>query len=152
MMMNEGQMQDFRLAVLADLAQAVPDGMGRTALMKCVFFLQEVRGVPLGYRFGLYTYGPYDASVLEDVKLAQARGILLSKVVEYSNGYGYAIRPGDAAADVQARASEQLAEHQAALKWVREEFAHRSASELEMASTLVFVDFVSSHKTVWFPA
>jgi uncharacterized protein YwgA len=113
--------------------------MGRTALMKCVFFLQEARGVPLGYRFGLYTYGPYDASVLEDVKLAQAKGILVSKVVEYRNGYGYAIQPAEGAAEVRARASEKLTAHRAALKWVREKFARRSASELEMASTLVFV-------------
>ena len=34
---------------------------GKTAFMKMAYLLQELYGVPLGYRFSLYTYGPYSS-------------------------------------------------------------------------------------------
>lgn len=142
-MRDDREQLDFRMAIIAALAQAVPGGMGRTAVMKCLFFLQEARGVPLGYRFGLYTYGPYDAEVLQDLKLAQAEGVLASHVVAYPHGYGYAIEAAPGAAAVSTRASSLLARHEEALQWVSTTFAHRSASDLEMASTILYVDRAS---------
>jgi hypothetical protein len=138
--MSDDELLDFRMAVIAELAGGLPGGIGRTALMKCLYFLQEARDVPLGYRFGLYTYGPYDARVLQDVKLAQGRGVLSSHVVAYPNGYGYAIEPAAGAEKARTRSSGRLKGYRDALDWVRRNFAGRSATELETASTLVFVD------------
>jgi hypothetical protein len=40
-----------RTALIADLVRKAPAGFGQTALMKCLYFLQTVRRVPLGYHF-----------------------------------------------------------------------------------------------------
>src|ERR1700674_384358 len=57
-----------RLAVLTRLVKRSPmKDLGRTAIMKLAYFLTIVRDVPLGYRFTLYSYGPSDSSVLQDV-------------------------------------------------------------------------------------
>jgi hypothetical protein len=40
-----------RIALIADLVRKAPAGFGQTALMKCFYFLQTVRRVPLGYHF-----------------------------------------------------------------------------------------------------
>jgi hypothetical protein len=41
--------------------------------MKCLYFLQTVRRVPLRYHFGLYTYGPFDSDVLIDLSLGTVK-------------------------------------------------------------------------------
>jgi hypothetical protein len=62
-----------RIGLIAYLAKRSP--IGRTALMKYCYFLQALRGVPLGYNFSLYSYGPFDAAVLSDLGDAEALGL-----------------------------------------------------------------------------
>ena len=42
-------------------------GMGKTAVMKAMFMLQQVKGLSLGCDFSIYTYGPYAAEIMEDI-------------------------------------------------------------------------------------
>jgi uncharacterized protein len=135
---NEGG-REFRVGVIAALTQRAAGGLGRTAIMKLAYFLQILKGVPLGYSFRLYTYGPYDAQVIEDVKFAELQGAISSAVVSYPSGCGYAITPGERAAEAVER-SRALVEHALTLDWVVTEFGNRSAIDLEMASTIVYVD------------
>jgi uncharacterized protein YwgA len=128
----------FRLAVITLLAQQRA-GFGRTALMKLMYFLQMLRGVPLGYRFRLYTYGPYDAQVLEDLKLAEMSRGVLSGEKHTAVGIGYAIQLGDRAAEVISSSDAAVA-FRPEIDSVAIEFAARSAMDLEMASTIIFMD------------
>ena len=41
--------------------------LGKTAIMKFMFMLQQVYKVPLGYDFKIYTYGPYSSEVMDDM-------------------------------------------------------------------------------------
>lgn len=133
-------LSELRSRAIAGLARRMDDrhhGLGRTALMKLAYFLQDLKGVPLGYDFRLYTYGPYDAQVLEDLKVAEHLGLLVSETFEFSNGIGYRIRPSarvaeDAEYDVPAA-------HRGILDAAVEEFGSKSAIDLEMASTILFV-------------
>jgi hypothetical protein len=94
--MDWSERQDARLAVITELVSRAPSGhVGRTALMKFCYLLQTVRGVPLGYRFTLYSYGPFDSSVLSDLGTAESLGAVRSNVVYHSGGYGYRISKGD---------------------------------------------------------
>jgi hypothetical protein len=108
--------------------------------MKLTYFLQILKDVPLGYCFRLYTYGPFEAQVLEDLKVAEMMGAVRSTVFNYPGGYGYEIRPGDDADGIIGRLHDELAVYEGALDWVVEEFGSRSALDLEMASTIVYVD------------
>ncbi|MDI3312583.1 MAG: hypothetical protein QJR05_14315 [Thermoanaerobacterium sp.] len=41
--------------------------LGRTALVKLIYILQEKFNVPIGYDFSLYTYGPFAKEILDDL-------------------------------------------------------------------------------------
>ena len=133
-------MTDFdRTAVITALAQRC-ENLGRTALMKYCYFLQVVRGVPLGYRFSLYSYGPFDSEVLSDLGTAESLESVDSSVVYFPGGYGYRIRPGARAEKVLQLGSNFLNEHRADLEWLLQEFGGWSPGDLELASTLIYSD------------
>src|SRR5579864_5148815 len=91
--MNE--LDKARLGLLPVLAERAPSGqIGRTALMKYMYFLQTLRGVPLGYNFTMYSYGPFDSDVLSDLSSGEGMNVVTSTPVVFSGGYGYQIRPG----------------------------------------------------------
>jgi len=129
-----------RYGVIAQLASAKPSGtkLGRTALMKLIYFLQTVKQVPLGYHFSLYTYGPFDSDVLADLALVQEMRGVTSQTVHYGNGYGYEIEPGEKVDQVKAEVADFLNTHKAAIETVVSEFGALSPATLELSSTLVF--------------
>jgi hypothetical protein len=128
-----------RLALLTRLVEKAPAAVGRTALMKFVYFLSAVRKVPLNYSFSLYSYGPFDSDVLEDIDYAARLGALHVDVEYNPLGYGYLIRPDAQADTVKAFDANFVQEHEADIDWVINLFGRFNASELELASTIVYV-------------
>ena len=128
------------VALIAHLVAQAPTKLGRTALMKCVYFLKAVKHVPLPYRFGLYTYGPFDSDVLDDLQYAEALGAVAGHLVEYPRSRGYQYERGPKLEEIERKSRDFLARHKASVEWVLSEFGSRSAMDLEMASTLVYVD------------
>ena len=135
-----------RLALLAELASRAR--LGRTALMKLLFFLQESKGVPLGYQFSLYSYGPFDSDVLADISSAERLNVLKSTVVYYPSGTGYEYSPGSDLKVLRKLAGGFLQLHQASVDWVLEHFARKTAAELELLSTILFVAKYQNPRTV----
>ena len=129
-----------RLSLIANLVGKAPTGFGRTALMKCLYFLQIVRGVPLGYHFGLYTYGPFDSDVLSDLSLAERLGLVESKLSQFTGGYRYELHRGKVPDHMFAGAHSFIDCYEADINWVIHAFAGRSARDLETASTLISID------------
>jgi uncharacterized protein len=129
-----------RIALIARLVARAPARPGRTALMKCLFFLKVLRGVPLPYNFRLYTYGPFDSDVLDDLRYAESLGAVESALVAYPGGRGYEYHRGPKADRLESQASEFLERHAESIDWVLNEFGTRSAMDLEMASTIVYID------------
>jgi hypothetical protein len=128
-----------RAALITALVEKSTGSLGRTAVMKCLYFLQELKRVPLGYHFSLYTYGPFDSDVLNDLALAERMGALESQIFQFPGGHGYELHPADTK-KLLSRAEELVSSHKDAIDWVVREFGGRSALDLEMASTLVYVD------------
>lgn len=130
-----------RLAVLASLVEKAPQSPGRTALMKFAYLLQAVRGVPLGYRFELYNYGPYDAEVLSDLSQAQTLKAIKSETVTYPNssGYAYSVNPRGFE-KLREKFANDLSQFDEDLDWVVAQFGTDSASRLELVSTIVFAE------------
>jgi uncharacterized protein len=128
-----------RLAVITWLAENA-GGLGRTALMKYCYFLQVVCGVPLGYRFSLYSYGPFDSDVLSDLDITESMAGVKSSVVYYPGGYGYRIEPGDRADRMKQLGETFIGAHRKQLQWVVDQFRGWDAANLELASTLVYSD------------
>jgi uncharacterized protein len=139
--MNLDQGWWLRLAVLSTLVKKAPQKPGRTALMKFAYLLQTVRGVPLGYQFQLYNYGPYDSTVLSDLSQAESLKAIKSQTVNYSSGSGYEYSPNEKGYEALCgQVADQISPYSASIQWVLEEFGSESASRLELISTIVFAE------------
>jgi uncharacterized protein len=146
--MDWSELQDARLAVITELASRAPSGrIGRTALMKFSYLLQTVRGVPLGYRFTLYSYGPFDSSVLSDLSTAETLRAVQSNLTYYSGGYGYQIRQGEHGDSVMKAGQEFLNRYQESIDWVLQEFGSHGSADLELESTIIYVDREAARKS-----
>jgi hypothetical protein len=108
--------------------------------MKYMYFLQTLRDVPLGYRFTLYSYGPFDSEVLADLGNAEALSAVESEPFLYPGGYGYRIKPAVNSNWLQSRSSSFLSKHKSDIQWVVKEFGSLTSSQLELVSTIIYAD------------
>jgi hypothetical protein len=140
--MTQQEQQWLRLGLLSALVEQATVKLGRTALMKLAYLLQTVKEVPLGYDFRLYTYGPFDSDVLNDLGFAESLGAVKSELVTFTSGtgYGYEFAPGVRRDFLRQRATGTLSCHAWAIQWALEEFGCRSASELELLTTIIYAD------------
>jgi len=133
--------REKRLALINELAKQSSSGhIGRTALMKYLYFLQTLRRVPLGYKFSLYSYGPFDSDVLSDLDRAETMGVVSTEPVVFSGGYGYRIRAGKKVSTVGPGALKFVKDSKQDVRWILEKFGGFSAAELELTSTIIYVD------------
>lgn len=133
---------EIRSAVLARIAResaAAGRTLGRTQLMKLLYFLQERKGAFLGYDFRLFTYGPFDSDVLGDLSAACGLDVLTEKTVLYSRGYGYDIAPAARAERLSQDLERENPDIAKAVDEVVHEFGQYGAAELELRSTIYFV-------------
>lgn len=128
-----------RLGIFVKLAETVPGNLGRTSLMKLCYFLQTIRKVPLQYEFSLYSYGPFDSEVLSDLQAAENLDILQTDIEYYPGGYRYRIGPAEKSDRAKELAREFLDKYRKDVEWVAHLFGNRSASDLELLSTILFV-------------
>ncbi len=146
--MNDQEQWIFRLGLLCELISKSPKKLGRTALMKLAYLLQTVKGMPLGYDFRLYTYGPFDSDVLNDLGTGEALGALKSEMIQFekAQGYGYVFSKGPVLKRVLKRAAPELADHETDIDWALKEFGQLSAPDLELVSTIIYADRESSEE------
>ena len=110
---------------------------GKTAFMKMAYLLQELYEVPLGYRFSLYTYGPYSAEVLADLEYAQLRKQVEIEYLGDPQG-GFRITPSEVAGGSNLQ-NEQIVKHSDMLDELVEHFGSFNARELELRTTSIFL-------------
>jgi hypothetical protein len=77
---------------------------------------------------------------LADLGNAEALSAVESEPVLYPGGYGYQIKPGTKAKWLQKRGSSFLNRHESDIKWVAQEFGSLTSSQLELVSTIIYVD------------
>jgi len=132
---------EARIAVLGRMVSKAPNrSLGRTQVMKLFYFLQELKGVPLGYDFRLFNYGPFDSEVLSDLSSGCGLEAVHEEVVIHANGYGYAITPGQQAGLLEKELDAMGSTLKSIVDQVVLEFGKSSASELELLSTILYVD------------
>jgi hypothetical protein len=132
---------DARITLIAYLAEhSSAKWIGRTALMKYCYFLQALRAVPLGYNFSLYSYGPFDSAVLSDLGDAEALGVIEETPLLTGYGYSYKIQNVVSDDDLNELAGSFLEAHKADIDWVMQQFGNQSASDLELDSTIIYIN------------
>lgn len=131
-----------RYALIAELAQRLESTsrqFGKTSLQKMIYLLQELNEVPTNYQFSLYTHGPFTAQLLGDLDLVEALGAV--KVQYVVSGYGgYQISPGSEWKVIRDKDAQFLKENKDAIDRVVDEFGAFSAKDLELRSTIVYLD------------
>ncbi len=131
-----------RYALIAELAQRLEGKsaqFGKTSLQKMVYLLQELENVSTNYKFSLYTHGPFTAQLLGDLDLVEALGAVKIQYVLAGHG-GYQISPCSESKAIRDKAAEFLDENRDAIEQVVNEFGGFSAKELELRSTIVYLD------------
>ncbi len=130
---------DKRIGIIAEITKEYPN-VGKTALMKFLFLLQEVYGVPLGYDFEIYTYGPYSSEVMEEIDWARHQNIISMEAVCYSTGYnGYNFRISDRTDKVIEEEKEFILSYENAIGEMLSLFGGKSAKELELLTTIIYL-------------
>jgi len=73
-----------------------------------------------------------------------------ANVVYYTGGYGYEIKPSSQSEVVLRSAAKFLQEYQQDIDWVVNEFGGWNSSDLELASTVIYVDreAISAHESL----
>jgi len=108
--------------------------------MKLLYFLQEWKGVRLNYDFRLYTYGPFELEVLSDLSSACGRRAVTEQTVQYGRGFGYVISPAERAEELSNNFQTEYPDMAGMVDEVVREFGSYSAGELELRSTIFYVD------------
>lgn len=127
-------------AVLAAAVQAATsaktDGyLGRTAVQKIVYFLQ-VAGVPMGYGFDIYHYGPYCDRLSRDVEWLLADGVIKDSSANPEKYSNYA--PDGAINDLLGR-HPSVDGHKAVIAAVVKSLLPLDPVRLEVLATLDFL-------------
>lgn len=125
-----------RRNVIVKMLQENP-GMGKTAVMKTIFMLQQVKHIDLGCEFSIYTYGPYDADVMEDIDELVSDGLLSSSAYSYKDYIGYTLSATDSGAKAVPNLKD---EDTVALREILDFVRGKSAKELELYSTIIYVE------------
>ena len=136
--MERGIIPWRRYALLVDLIDKVNGQKfcnGRTALQKFIYFLQELFQMDCGYDFRFYTYGPFASEILSDLDtLESCRGIH----AKFVGGYDYTLDEGSE--QFKSREKEFLQDNESAMNQMLEVFGKKSAKDLELYATIIWVD------------
>ena len=125
-----------RLAILWKLIYLLQD-TGKIKLQKLVYFLQEVKRVPLGYSYRLHHYGPYSFDLENDVADLMSKGYV--KVTADPEGYGYHVQVENEAPDnIDEQAAQYIDDVQALLH----DFGEKDRPTLELMATIHFVNSI----------
>ena len=112
-------------------------GLGKTATMKVLFMVQDVKGVRAGYDFSIYTYGPYAAAVMEDIDYLTSCGLVSCSMYSSHTYIGYELNLLPRGMEVAPHLSK---EELNALEDVVNFARGKSAKELELYSTIIYID------------
>jgi hypothetical protein len=130
-----------RVGLIAKLAEEFQNSIaqfGKTVVMKCLFILQEVYKVPLGYNFSLYTYGPYCSDVLSDLDYSEAVEAVSIHSISTGTG-GYSVEPSGKTEEYIRKAELFLEQNQRSIKEVIQLFGGMTAKDLELRSTIIYI-------------
>jgi uncharacterized protein len=129
-----------RYGLIAELAQKLggTGRLGKKAIQKYVYLLQELEGVATGYKFSFYTYGPYSSDLAGDLDVVNS---LQGVSITYSpSDNAYNIAQGEKTDELKSRSVAYLQKASAGIEKLVRCFGGRYAKDLELISTIVFLN------------
>lgn len=124
------------ISYVAEKAKGSPY-LGKTAMQKLVYLIQELAVVPIGYRFRIYNFGPYSSDLAEDLTYVEyLEGIRVDFIPGLNS---YKIELGGKSQFLMEKADEFFKQYRAGMDRIIAEFGHQKARELELISTVIYV-------------
>ena len=111
--------------------------LGKTSVMKIVYMLQQVKSLNLVYDFTIYTYGPYCSDVTEDLDDLVSKGFITASMYPSHNYIGYEL---SIAEKVKENINKLEIDEEDALDDILDFAKDKSAKDLELCSTIIYVD------------
>lgn len=128
-----------RMSLISKIVDERPY-LGKTAMMKFIFILQQVYKVPLGYDYEIYTYGPYSSDVMEDIQLASDFNAISMNTVVYPTGHsGYELKPTTKTTKTIKQEQDFIDRYSDSISNVISLFGDKTAKELELSSTIIYI-------------
>lgn len=109
---------------------------GETHVQKAGYLLQEVTGVPLGYDFVLYHYGPFSFDLRDELTALRADGLV---TLEPHLRYGPKLATTPQAEKLQKNFERTLARYSPAIEFVARKLGSSGVYELEKLATALHV-------------
>ena len=125
-----------RLAIISKIV-TIDENLGKTAMMKYIYLLQQVYKVPTGYDYEIYTYGPYSSELAGDINLAADFDII--EATYSSKHTGFELRPTSQTNICIDKEKEFINEYSDAISEVIKLFGRKTTKELELSSTIIYV-------------
>lgn len=110
---------------------------GETNIQKSAFFLQDLTGVPLGFEFVLYKYGPYSFDLTDELTALRADSILALETPDPR--YGPSYRPGEMSDFALERFPRTVNRYKERVEFVAKRLGNKGVSELERLATALYV-------------
>lgn len=134
------------LAVLTEKLRAHESWAGETHLQKAVYFLQTMLGVPTGFKFTLYKYGPFSFDLRD--KLTEMRGSGQLELLVQPAPYGPQLEVGPGASQLRKRFPKTLRAHEAQLEYIAARLGGLGVGALERLATALLVTDEAPKATV----
>lgn len=125
------------LGALVDKLRQKGSWCGETHVQKSTFFLQELLGVRLGFRFILYWYGPFSFELREEITGARADGFLDLEAQEPPYGPKLTVTP--VYESFHKRFPRTLQRYGSHLDFIATTFGDKGVAELERLATAFYV-------------
>ena len=116
---------------------------GETHLQKCLFFLQEMRGVSTGYIFQIHHYGPFSFDLSDEI--VQLKGDRLIVPFYRPYPYGPSLASSEASLHLRTYFTKTLGKYTNDIDFVVKHFGNLNANELGELSTAYY--FILQDKT-----
>ncbi len=127
-----------RQQIMLSLINQVKHPLGKTALVKLLYLVQEVCGLKVGYDFSFYTHGPFTNAIIEDLeKLEEAKSVEVKYNKKAYEGYGgFEIKPKTDSSHLK---EEVDANTLAKIRKIVDDFGNMTARDLELRTTLHYI-------------
>ena len=129
-----------RSAILLDLAtklRAHGSWTGETHVQKAAYLLQQLLGVPSGFKFVLYKHGPFSFELRDSLNRLETWGCIQTEEQPYP--YGPKIVEGPTCGKL-GMASKDREEYVRQIQFVAEQLGNANVFELERVATALFIE------------
>lgn len=129
--------KDGLLFELIDEMKEQGSWCGETHIQKAAYFLEEMMGVPLDFRYVLYKHGPFSFDLSDELASMRADALLEWEIKP--EPYGNGLKTTKESTQLQTKIPRTMARYRPALSFVAQKFGNRGVKELEKISTALYV-------------